>query len=165
MQRFIYMAYLKGAGIILFLALLLYIAWTDYKIKRIPDKYTAALLLWGIIWARFYPAVPLQDRVAGGTVVSGILLILSLIRPGCFGGGDIKLMAAAGILTGLNRNIWAFVLAVLLAGIHVCRKLLVPLPPDSKRRRESFAFGPFLCVGIIAAILFGDCLTDWFWHG
>ena len=142
------MAYLKGAGIILFLALLLYIAWTDYKIKRIPDKYTAALLLWGIIWARFYPAVPLQDRVAG-----------------CFGGGDIKLMAAAGILTGLNRNIWAFVLAVLLAGIHVCRKLLVPLPPDSKRRRESFAFGPFLCVGIIAAILFGDCLTDWFWHG
>jgi Flp pilus assembly protein protease CpaA len=52
MQRFIYMAYLKGAGIILFLALLLYIAWTDYKIKRIPDKYTAALLLWGIIWAR-----------------------------------------------------------------------------------------------------------------
>ncbi|CUX30725.1 prepilin peptidase [Clostridium sp. C105KSO13] len=156
------MEHLKGAGIILFLALLLYIAWTDYKTRRIPDKYTVALLLWGILWAGFYPALSMPDRMAGGAVVSGILLVLSLIRPGSFGGGDIKLMAATGFLTGLNLNIWAFVLAVLTAGIYVCPKRPSPLSANRKSGKHSFAFGPFLCVGIIASILFGNYLTDWF---
>lgn len=159
------MAYLKGAGIILFLALLFYIAWTDYKTNRIPDKYIGTLLVWGTLWVSFYPAVPLWDRAAGGVGMSGILLILTLIKPGSFGGGDIKLMAAAGFLTGLNRSFWAFAAAVLSAGAYAVWKILVHSPLNCKSKKDSFAFGPFLCAGITAAMLFGDYMKDWFLHG
>lgn len=151
---------IKGAGIILFLALLSFIAWIDYKTKRIPDMYTAAVLLcMSSGW--IYPSISLQERAAGGLAVSGILLFLSSVKPGCFRGGDIKLMAAAGTGIGWSHNLWAFVLAVLTAGIYVGCCLLF----GRKKLKDSFAFGPFLCAGIAAAIFWGDYLTEWFLRG
>lgn len=161
MQKFYDIEFIKGAGIILFLALLFFIAWIDYKTKRIPDRCTAAALLMSMLSGWIYPSISLLERMAGGLTVSGVLLLLSAAKPGCFGGGDIKLMAAAGIGIGWSRNLWAFALAVLTAGIYVgCHFLL-----GRKKREDSFAFGPFLCVGIIAAVFWGDYLTEWFLGG
>lgn len=161
MQKFYDTEFIKGAGIILFLALLFFIAWTDYKTKRIPDRYTAAALLLSVLSGWIYPSISLQERVAGGLGVSGVLFLLSTAKPGCFGGGDIKLTAATGVGIGWSRNLWAFVLAVLTAGIYVGCHLLL----GKKKREDSFAFGPFLCAGIIAAIFWGDYLTEWFLRG
>lgn len=161
MQKFYDTEFIKGAGIILFLALLLFIAWMDHKTKRIPDRYTAAVLLLSMLSGWIYPSISLQERVAGGLAVSGMLLILSTAKPGCFGGGDIKMMAATGVGIGWSRNLWAFALAVLTAGIYVGCHLLL----GRKKWEDSFAFGPFLCMGITAAIFWGDYLTEWFLRG
>ncbi|MGC4020180.1 MAG: A24 family peptidase [Muricomes sp.] len=161
MQVFNSTEVMKGAGIILFLALLFCIAWIDYHTKRIPDRYTAALLVLGILSIWIYPFVSLRERIGGGLIVSAALAALLVFKPGCFGGGDIKLMAAAGIGIGWKSNLWAFVLAVLGAGIYVICQLLT----GRKKWRDSFAFGPFLCGGITAAIFCGECLTKWFLNG
>lgn len=158
MHEFYDTEFIKGAGIILFLALLSFIAWIDYKTKRIPDRYTAAVLLLSMLSGWIYPSVSLQEKAAGGLAVSVMLLFFSTLKPGCFRGGDIKLMAAVGTGIGWRRNLWAFVLAVLTAGIYVGCHLLL----GRKKLKDSFAFGPFLCVGIAAAIFLGDYLTEWF---
>lgn len=58
-----------------------------------------------------------------------------------FGGGDIKLMAAAGLFMGYKNVILAFFLGCILgAVIHVIR-----MKVSGKQR--VLAFGPYLCAG------------------
>ena len=95
------------------------------------------------------PAISLADRGIGIFCVSVPLLVLTWIVPGCFGGGDIKLMAASGIFLGREANLEAFALAVFLAGGYCIWMLL----RKKLSRRERIAFGPFLCAGIIAKML------------
>lgn len=161
MQKFAVIVFMKRAGILIFPALLFLIAWKDYRTRKIPDRYIAALLMAGILFYQPYPPVTWQERGAGGVLVSGLLLLLSAARPLSFGGGDIKLMAAAGVVMGGSRSVWAFVTGVLAAGLYAGVHVFL----GRKKLKDSFALGPFLCAGIIAAVFLGDHLTQWFLSG
>ena len=66
-----------------------------------------------------------------------------------FGGGDIKLMAAAGLFLGLKETVLAFFIACILGSvIHTIRMKLT-------NEGHILAFGPYLCLGIYISILFG----------
>jgi leader peptidase (prepilin peptidase)/N-methyltransferase len=71
-----------------------------------------------------------------------------LFIPGGFGGGDIKLMAAAGIVLGWKGNVFAFFIAALLGGVYGIYLLVT----KKKGRKEHFAFGPFLSIGIAVSL-------------
>lgn len=75
-----------------------------------------------------------------------------------FGGGDIKLMAGAGFFLGARLTVVAAFLGILLGG-GFGALLLAAKKADRKTR---FAFGPFLCIGIAAAMFFGERLADWY---
>ena len=77
------------------------------------------------------------------------MTVITLAYPGAFGGGDIKLMAAAGLFLGPVRTTEAFGIAVIMAGGYAVRLLLSGRAKGNSRLR----FGPFLCLGIAAAVL------------
>ena len=78
--------------------------------------------------------------------------------PGGFGGGDIKLMFGAGFFLGAKLTVVAAFIGILLGG-GFGALLLAAKKADRKTR---FAFGPFLCIGIAAAMFFGERLADWY---
>ena len=78
--------------------------------------------------------------------------------PGAFGGGDIKLMAAAGLFLGWQHTLLAMFFGILGGGFYGMY-LLAARKADKK---DHFAFGPFLCVGIVLALLFGDPVLAWY---
>ncbi len=133
----------------MFLLLLATVAWKDIHTRRIPNVIVLGIAAAGIFSIPFFPAISLADRGIGIFCVSVPLLVLTWIVPGCFGGGDIKLMAASGIFLGWEANLEAFALAVFLAGGYCIWMLL----RKKLSRRERIAFGPFLCAGIIAKML------------
>lgn len=79
-------------------------------------------------------------------------------KKGGFGGGDIKLMFGAGFFLGARLTVVAAFLGILLGG-GFGALLLAAKKADRKTR---FAFGPFLCIGIAAAMFFGERLADWY---
>lgn len=89
--------------------------------------------------------------------VSLFLLLLYWITKGNgIGGGDIKLMAACGLLLGWKCNILAFFIGCILASvIHLLRMKLAGA--DHK-----LALGPYLSAGVILAALFGEQVIDWY---
>ncbi len=91
------------------------------------------------------------DNLIGFISVSGFLLILYLITKGRgIGGGDIKLMAAAGFFLGWKNCILAFVIGCILGSIiHLIRMKVA-------KQDHVLAFGPYLSVGIFIASLWGD---------
>ena len=128
---------------------LILIAYKDGKDRRIPDGLTAGIGVMGILSELIVSEIGWGFRLLGAASVSGVLLLLCLVRPGCFGGGDVKLSAACGLVLGPERNLEAFAIAVLAAGGYVA----VLLALGKLRKDSQIPFGPFLCLGTAIGLL------------
>ena len=77
---------------------------------------------------------------------------------GGFGGGDIKLMAAAGLFLGWQNTLLAMFFGIVFGGIYG----IYLLAAKKAGKKDHFAFGPFLCAGIVIAMLFGGPVLEWY---
>ena len=132
--------------------LLLAVAVIDLDTMEIPNGLIIALIPFAIatIWAS--PEVSLISRIIGLFVISLPMLVLALIIDGAFGGGDIKLMAVCGFLLGWQQSILAFFIAIIIGGTIA----LTMMRRDKAKKGARLPFGPSLCLGITAAMLYGD---------
>ena len=125
-------------------ALLLEIAYTDWKMKRIQDRNILLLMILGMAAIWIIPEISFIQRLTGFVIISIPLLILAYLVPGSIGGGDIKLMAAGGFLLGI-AGIWStFVIGMFSAGAYVVYLLIL----KKINRKAEIALGPFLCMGM-----------------
>lgn len=138
--------------------ILMTIAFIDADTQEIPDALVIALAVVAVCASIFTRDVPIWQRVIGIFVVSLPMLLLNLIKPTSFGGGDIKLCAASGFLLGWQNMLAGGFLALLGGGAWG----VYLLASKKKGRREHFAFGPFLAAGIYIALLLGDRLIAWY---
>ena len=116
---------MKCIQIFLLTIILLKIAWEDAKTRHIRGRW---ILLYGVlgIWNEWMEkGIDLGESAAGFLSVSSVLVLVNLLRPGSFGGGDIKLTAVAGTVLGWERNFAAFAMAMWLSGIF-CAVMLAP---------------------------------------
>lgn len=98
------------------------------------------------------------SRLVGALCVSLPFLTVSLIVPGGFGGGDIKLAAAGGLFLGWRLMAVAAAVSILSSGVYA----LYLLAGKKVGRKESFPFGPFLCMGMAVGLLYGEALIYWY---
>ena len=70
-------------------------------------------------------------------------------------------MAVSGFLLGKEKIICSMACAVMLAGGYC----LIMLKCGKLTRKDEFAFGPFLVLGIMMTLFVGDQLILWFWQG
>ena len=141
--------------------ILLAVALIDAETQIIPDRLNVALAVCGLLSFAFAPGTlpqTLIDRLIGALCIAGPMLALCFVIPGAFGGGDIKLMAAAGLLLGWRCTLVAAFLAILGGGAWGAW-LLARRKAD---RKDHFAFGPFLCAGIVLSMLWGEALLTWY---
>ena len=105
-----------------------------------------------------FPEHTLTDRLLGAIVISAPMLVLALLIDGAFGGGDIKLMAASGWLLGWRAMIPAIFLGLITGGCYC----IWMLARKKMTRKDHFAFGPFLALGLGAAFFYGDEILRWY---
>ena len=102
--------------VIVIFGILLLISIVDFKIHMIPDQLNMLLFLAGI-WSSFvFQKITITGRVFGIFVVSIPFFIIAVLSSGGLGGGDIKLMAASGVLLGVTGNVFAACFGLLLGG-------------------------------------------------
>lgn len=144
---------MRTLTVLSFLALLAAIAWIDYRQKRIPDLLAAGLGLVGVLSLFTVPQPGMAARIGGVFAVSLPLFCLTCLRPGAFGGGDIKLMAAGGLFLGAKMILLSFVLAILGSSVYSAGLLL-----RGEGKGRQFALGPFLCAGMATALVWGESI-------
>lgn len=147
---------LKALTIFLFFALLTIISLIDQDTMEIPPELNIAILVLGIISIWTVGGVSILERVIGLFCISLPLYLIILIKPEGFGGGDIKLMFAAGFFLGWKATVVAFFIGLILGGIYgvVClirRKL---------GKTDHFAFGPYLSIGLAVSVFCGNTLMN-----
>ncbi len=141
-----------------FFIVLLTASYQDIKKMEIKDGCHAAIVLLAAAAMLLDRNTGTASRLLGALCVSAPMLALSLLIPGAFGGGDIKLMAAAGLFLGWKSTVISAVLAVFAAGAYGLYIRMV----KKAGRGQCFPFGPFLCAGMAAAVLWGKELWE-FW--
>jgi leader peptidase (prepilin peptidase)/N-methyltransferase len=121
----------------------------DMKALIIPDSLVIAFTVLSV-----YPIVlnyNLKDNLFGMLALFIIFLVILLIFPGSFGGGDVKLGAVIGLLSGLEMSIVvlevSLVSGAIIGAIYALRA--------KKSLKTKIPFAPFLTFGLIISLLYG----------
>jgi leader peptidase (prepilin peptidase)/N-methyltransferase len=135
---------------------LLVLSVIDWRTYEIPIGINIFILVLGILRVVTDPGNWML-YLLGFLCVSILLWLILVISKGrAIGGGDVKLMAAAGLLLGWKQIILAFLLGCILGSvIHLIRMKV----SDADR---VLAMGPYLAAGILIAALWGDALITWY---
>ena len=114
------------------------VALIDWDTQMIYDRFHIMILILAVFDFLLYPERGIVTRLIGVLIISVPMLILALVIPGAFGGGDIKLMAANGLLLGTASTVCAMFIGIVT--------------------------GPFLALGLAAAVFWGDQIAAWYLH-
>ena len=166
----LYTASLSAAFLSLFMFVLLTVSLIDWDTQEIPDALLLVAALTGIGWvvaghfSSLFPKAPGFIYAGLGILAGGLplfivdRLVLALFKKDGFGHGDVKLMAVSGLFLGVRLIFVAFFIAFIIGGIYAVFLLIT----GRARRGDYIALGPFLCVGIVAALWFGQAFLNFF---
>lgn len=142
---------LASLSLFLISAVLTVIAIIDMDTQTIPPVLNLILGGLGLLSILTFPGPSVMERIIGFFSISVPMFLIVLLIPGGFGGGDIKMMSASGIFLGWKGNIAAFFIGLLIGGAYGAWLMV----SKKKGRKEHFAFGPCLSIGIFVSAFGG----------
>jgi len=156
-----------------FLAALVIVIFIDLEHQIVPDVITLPGIAVGLTWSvltalfvsrgpgtplSFFPPAPL-DALLGMVVGGGILYVVAVLSRGGMGGGDIKLTAMVGAFLGWRAALLTIFLGTLSGSVIA----LLLLASGKKSRKDPMPFGPFLVLGAVLALFWGnEIITSYF---
>ena len=142
----------------LFAAIFLALMTTDLERRLIPNRivYPAILLAMAVSWA--WPDRGVGQAFAGGGLALAIMLIVYILSLGRFGFGDVKMATLMGFTAGFPAMIVGLFFTAISAGLVAVLLLLTGVV----RRGQYIPYGPFIALGAIISLLWGDAIIDWY---
>ena len=131
---------------------------TDLEARIIPNRiiYPSVVIAIGLSWA--WPDRGLAEALIGTAAGFGFILFPFLLSGGNgIAAGDVKLGGLIGAAVG-----WPAVVPGLLIGVVAGGVAAVAVGLRARSRTASFAYGPYLALGGIVALLFGEDIVDWY---
>jgi len=138
-------------------------AWIDQEHRIIPDALTYPAMIWGAACAFIWPGIwgasgrwgALILAVLSGAFPAGMLWLFSVVglrvlRRTVMGLGDVKYLAAAGILTGMGGAFFSLIFGAFAGTVF---GVAVAVRRRRKLKHTTLAFGPFLAAGSLLWIL------------
>lgn len=142
------------------IASLVALAFIDGKEMILPDSIVLFILGLGLLRCFLWPGSG-YDRWAAllsGLGTGAVFALIAWIYPRGMGWGDVKLVAALGVYLSFPGILEAIFIAC-LTGIVVGGALLLV---RKRGLRKSIPFGPFLALGTLTVIFWGQDLTAWY---
>jgi leader peptidase (prepilin peptidase)/N-methyltransferase len=144
----------------------------DWNTQYIPVEMSGIIFICGLIHLGMDLSNWLE-YIIGLIAVSGFLLLVNVVATpllqkkyeeeldSVIGDGDIKLMAATGLLLGWKLNFLALGIGC-IAG-SVIHLILMKI----KKGERIFALGPYLSLGVYITMIYGEQLISWYleWMG
>ena len=158
-----------AAAMYIVLALILLIAsLTDIYGGIIPDALIIAAIIDFVVFTCIGGGDILHALLrgfAGGVIVAAVLLLLSLLMDrllgrDSMGGGDIKLLFAAGLFFPLFESLFTLILACVLGIVFA---LVFPrVRARSSDDEKAFPFGPAIAAAMFVSIFFAEPATAFY---
>jgi leader peptidase (prepilin peptidase)/N-methyltransferase len=139
-------------------AMLVVITLTDLERRVIPNAVLAVGAAVAVGIAVVTDPGSLPERFAAAAGAGGFLFCVALAYPRGMGMGDVKLAAVMGLYLGR-----AVAPALVIAfGIGALVGLVMIARMGTAARKQAIPFGPFLALGGVAGLWYGDQIVDWY---
>ena len=149
----------------LFASVLVVVGFMDWDTMEIDLRVLAVIVLLTIP-SHFLNDLTITERLIGAACISVPFFIIGEVSGAVIKKktgekirgielGDTFLMAVAGLYLGWKAIVPAASIGILIAAI--VGMILKHVTGESK-----FAFGPYLCIGILLGAMFGEELTQWY---
>ena len=137
-----------------FCAVLVVISATDLEHRIIPNRVVVPAA--AIVLTAQTALQPSPEWALAAVGASGFLLLTALVYPAGMGMGDVKLALLMGAMLGRVVPV-ALMLGMLLALIP---SIYLLARHGAAARKMGIPFGPFLALGSVLALFWGDALLD-----
>jgi len=143
-------------------AILTLVLITDFERRLILDVVTYPALALGLLGSFFVPDVTWWSALIGGAIGFAFFFVAALVGhaafgAGALGGGDVKLAAFIGVITGYPLVIEAIVLTILIGAVVSLALLITGV----RGLRDHVPYGPFLVAGAVVTLLWGYQIAEW----
>lgn len=141
---------------------LLVITFIDFDYQIIPDSLSIGGIIVGLALVWWMP-LTYRDALIGLGLGAGLLIVVIygyyfLTGRQGMGGGDVKLLGMIGVFTG-----WQGVLFTIFMGSLIGTMVGIPWALVQKKNMQAaIPFGPFLALGALVYILWGDLFINWY---
>ena len=144
----------------LFISALIVLSVIDLKSMIIPDEVNLFIAFLGLVSCFVYPELSWQDRLWGCLAGGGSLLLVGeisfwLLKVEGMGGGDIKFLAAAGLMLGWRNVILVFFLSAFVALPFIAINNLVG---KKIQKHAAIPYGPSLAIASLLAMWWGETM-------
>jgi len=152
-----------GVSLLVFVSALIVVSFIDLDHQIIPNVITLPGIPFGLLVGLLTNDPPLLDRILGALAGAGFLYLVLFYGGVVFGQeamgeGDLNLIALIGAFLG-----WRGVIVSILVGCLTGSAVgLALIGLQRLKRREHIPFGPFLALGAVVALFWGEQLIGWY---
>ncbi len=145
---------------------LIAITFIDIDFQIIPDKITIPGIFIGLITGSLflpdpfmrYSVLGFKSSIIGFTIGGTIYYAIAVISKGGMGGGDIKMMAMVGSFMGWKSVLLTTFIGSLTGSLFGLFLIIF----KGKGRKTKVPFGPFLALGTLITLFYGQELLDFY---
>lgn len=143
----------------------------DFRHQIIPDEISLPGMVIGLLASTIFPGLQAESiwwmgflKSVLGIVVGGGFLYLTgtiaekILKKEAMGGGDVKLAAMIGALTGFPGALWTIFVSSLLGSV-------VGFYLRMKKGEEKIPFGPYLAAACVLYFFYGARFIEWYLGG
>jgi leader peptidase (prepilin peptidase) / N-methyltransferase len=139
----------------------------DLEHRLLPDRvnYPALVVAWiGLVAVALIDGdgEALVDAAIGAVVFGGFLFLCAFIYPAGMGGGDVKLGFLLGTFLGYDGGVGLVLTGMFLSFLIGALFGVGAMLGQRAGRKTMVPFGPFLALGTVVTILWGQGLLDWY---
>lgn len=149
---------------LVFVGVLIALAFIDLDTFRLPDVLTLPLLGFGLIGAFLIPGNPTGwESLLTALGAGGVFWMIAMVYPQGMGLGDVKLIAAMGAFLGFPSIFLALFIGSFIGVVTGGFLLLM----GKNIFRQQIPFGPYLAFGSLVTLLWGTQIFNWYgtWLG
>jgi len=146
-----------------FVTALIVITVIDLYHQIIPDVISIPGVGVGLLASLIFPHIAFLDSLIGVLLGGGSLFLVATLYQWFFkregmGGGDVKLLAMIGAFLGWK----AVILTILLSSLIGSISGIIIMVLKGKDFKYAIPFGPFLSLGAVIALFFGENIIRWY---
>ena len=131
---------------------------TDIEQRIIPNKIVIAGSVAAVALVAIGDPGLLPEHLAAAAIAGGLMFLVVLAYPRGMGMGDAKLVGMMGLYLG--RAVGPATLVGFALGAIVGVAMIAARGAEA--RKQTIPFGPFLAIGGIVGLWFGDDMVDWY---
>jgi leader peptidase (prepilin peptidase)/N-methyltransferase len=129
----------------------------DLELRLIPNRITLPAAVAAVLAAVILDVSFVPEQLIAGAAAGGFFLLAALAYPRGMGMGDVKLAGMLGLYLG--RAVAPGIFVGLIAGV-VVGAVIIARKGAREGRKTAVPFGPFLALGGLFGLFFGDAVMD-----